>query len=221
LWWKDLTGLWDEVRSWYWDKVLERTADALRKNGFEVHVAKNRDDAKRIVLDLIPPGTTVGIGGSVTIRELCLVEELEKRGHKVVHHWVKAPPEEIDELRRRELTTDVFLCSANAITQDGKLLNIDGVGNRVAAMIFGPRRVIVVAGRNKIVRNLDEALWRARNVAAAMNSKRLGLKTPCAVTGFCSDCSPPVRACRVVVILEAKPMRADFHIVLVNEELGF
>ncbi|RLG83776.1 MAG: lactate utilization protein [Thermoprotei archaeon] len=213
--------MWRDVKEWYWREVIRGTAEALRRNGFEVHVANDRAEAREVVLKLIPPGSTVGVGGSITIRELGLIEELSARGFEVVHHWVKAPPEAVDELRRKELTADVFLCSVNAVTRDGKLLSIDGVGNRVAAMIFGPRRVIVVAGRNKIVRDLDEAMWRARNVAAPMNCRRLGLDTPCAKTGYCTECTSPTRACRIVVVLEARPLKTDFHVVLVNEELGF
>jgi len=213
--------LWRGVREWFWRVQLEKTAEALRANGFTAHVALDREEARRIVLGLIPEGSTVGVGGSVTIRELGLIDELERRGYRVIHHWVKAPPEEVDRLRRLELTADVFLCSANAVTLDGKLVNVDGVGNRVAAMIFGPRRVIVVAGRNKLVRDVGEGLWRAKNVAAIMNWRRLGLDNPCVKLGRCVDCDSPTRGCNVVVILERRPLRTDVHVVLVNEELGF
>lgn len=213
--------MYREIREWFWRMRLEQAAEALRANGFSAHVALDGEEARRIVLSLIPEGSTVGVGGSVTIRELGLIEELERRGHRVIHHWVEAPPEEVDRLRRLELTADVFLCSANAVTLDGKLVNVDGVGNRVAAMIFGPRRVVVVAGRNKLVRDVEEGLWRAKNVAAIMNWRRLGLDNPCVRLGRCVDCDAPARGCSVVVILEKKPLRTDFHVVLVNEELGF
>lgn len=210
-----------EARRWYYRVLLERAAEALRRNGFSAYVASSAEEARSLVLSLVPPGSTVGVGGSVTVRELGLIEELERRGFRVVHHWVQAPPEEIYRLRRAELVSDVFLCSANAVTLDGKLVSVDGTGNRVAAMAFGPRRVIVVAGRNKVVRNVEEGLWRARNVAAPMNCRRLGLKTPCAQLGYCVDCDSPDRACRAVLILERRPSGSDFHVVLVDEELGY
>lgn len=210
----------DIVREFYAQR-LNRVAEALRRNGFEAYVAADKKEAAELVLKLIPENSVVGIGGSVTIRQLGLVEALEKRGFKVVHHWVKASPEEVDELRRKELTADVFLSSSNAITLDGKLVNVDGVGNRVAAMIFGPRRVIVVAGRNKIVRDLEEAMRRARDIAAIMNWMRLGLDNPCLKTGCCIDCDSPTRGCRITVIIEKRPLRTDFHVILVNEDLGF
>jgi len=210
-----------EIRRWYRHKLVETTAKSLSRNGFETHIAEDAREAKRLVLQLIPSGSTVGIGGSVTIRELGIIEELERQGYRVVHHWVKASPEDLDELRRRELTADVFLCSANAITIDGKIVAIDGVGNRVAAMSFGPRMVILVIGVNKIVRNLEEALSRAKNVAAIMNWRRLGLQTPCVETGYCIECDAPSRGCRITLILDRRPSRTEYHVILVKEELGF
>ena len=210
-----------EARKWHARWLLERAASALKRNGFEVHVTESKEAAKQVVLSLVPAGATVGVGGSVTIRELGLIEELERRGCKVVHHWLSAPSEELLRLRRLELTSDVFVTSVNAVTLDGKLVSIDGTGNRVAATAFGPRRVIIVAGRNKLARNLEEALWRARNVAAVLNARRLGVETPCAQLGYCVDCDSPARICRALLILERRPTGAEYDVVLVNEELGF
>lgn len=210
-----------EARKWYSRLRLERAAEALRRNGFNVHVADDAGEARSIVLSLIPEGATVGVGGSVTIRELGVIEELERRGCRVVHHWLQAPAEELMRLRRQELTADVFLASVNAVTIDGRLVSIDGMGNRVAATAFGPKRVVLPVGRNKLVRNLEEALWRARSVAAVLNSRRLGVKTPCAELGYCIDCDSPERICRAVLILERRPTGADYHVVLVDADLGY
>lgn len=210
-----------EARRWYARLMLERAASALRRNGFEVSVVESKEEAREAVLSLVHEGATVGIGGSVTVRELGIIEELERRGCKVIHHWISAPPDELMRLRRQELTSDVFLTSVNAVTLDGKLVSVDGMGNRVAATAFGPQRVIIVAGRNKLTRNLEEALWRVRNVAAALNARRLGVETPCARLGYCIDCDSPARICRVVLILERRPTGAEYDVVLVNEELGF
>jgi len=205
---------------WYRRLLLERAAEALRANGFSAYAVSSAEEARNLVLSLIPSSSTVGVGGSVTVRELGLIEELERMGCRVVHHWVQAPPEELDALRRAELVSDVFLSSVNAVTLDGKLVVIDGAGNRAAALLFGPKRVVVVAGRNKLARSVEEGVWRARN-AAVMNCRRLGLRTPCVELGYCVDCDSPERACRALLVLERKPSRADFHVVLVDEELGY
>jgi len=209
-----------EARLWYRRLLLERAAEALRANGFSAYAVSSAEEARNLVLSLIPSSSTVGVGGSVTVRELGLIEELERMGCRVVHHWVQAPPEELDALRRAELVSDVFLSSVNAVTLDGKLVVIDGAGNRAAALLFGPKRVVVVAGRNKLARSVEEGVWRARN-AAVMNCRRLGLRTPCVELGYCVDCDSPERACRALLVLERKPSRADFHVVLVDEELGY
>lgn len=200
---------------------LNSVAKALESNGFKAYVVPDREKAKELVVGLIPDGATVGVGGSVTVRELGLIDELEKRGFKVLHHWLKVSLEESLEIRRRVLLCDVFLSSSNAITVDGKLVNVDASGNRVAAMIFGPKRVIVVAGRNKIVRDVEEGLSRAKNVAGVANCMRLNYNTPCTTVGYCVDCKSPERSCNVVVILERRPANSDFHVVLVNDDLGF
>lgn len=213
--------MFEEVRSWYYEELLKRAANSLNQNGFNAHLARSIDEAKEKILGLIDKNESVAIGGSVTIREIGIIEELERRGNKVLQHWIKASPEEIYKIRREEMKCDVFLTSANAITIDGKLINIDGVGNRVAAMIFGPRKVIVVAGRNKIVRNVEEGLFRARNVAAVMNNKRLGSTNPCTKLGYCNECKGNERICRVTVILERNPSETEYHVILLPFELGF
>ena len=124
-------------------------------------------------------------------------------------------------MRRRILTADVFVCSSNAITEDGKLYNVDGTGNRVAAMTFGPRKVVLACGINKIVKDVDEAERRVREWAAPMNARRLGLETPCAKTGLCSDCSSPQRICNIRSLLVKRPLRTDFTVLLIGERLGF
>ena len=129
--------------------------------------------------------------------------------------------EEVLEALRGEINSDVFLTSSNAVTMDGKLVNKDMIGNRVAAMIFGPKRVFVVVGVNKIVENVKEALERIERVAAPLNAKRLGVKTPCVETGYCTDCDSPDRICRVTTIIERRPSRTDLTVVLVNENLGY
>jgi hypothetical protein len=122
---------------------------------------------------------------------------------------------------REELNSDVYLASSNAVTEDGRLINIDMTGNRVVAMIFGPPKVILVVGVNKIVKDVDEGIKRVKNVATPMNARRLGLKVPCASTGVCTNCDAEDRLCRVTTIIEKRPSRSDISVILVGEELGF
>ncbi|MEM1546227.1 MAG: lactate utilization protein [Candidatus Methanomethylicia archaeon] len=212
----------EDIRRWHIQQVVDKVIKALEGNGFKAYFARSRDEALKIVLDLIPQNAVVGVGGSVTIREIGVLDALLKRGNKVVHHWIENLSwEESFQIRRQELISDVFLCSTNALTLDGVLVNVDHGGNRVAAMIFGPRKTIIVLGVNKIVKDLDEALWRIRNIATSTTCKRLGLKTPCATTGLCQGCKYPVKACSAITIIEDKPTFADIHVIIVGESLGF
>ncbi len=203
-------------------KRCQLALTALKANGFEVLYTDNAKEALDKVMSLIPKEAKVGIGGSVTVRDVGLVEAIEKQGNSIFMDWGK--PLELKEklkIRKEALTSDVYLTSSNAITLQGQLVNIDGTGNRVAAMIFGPKKVIIIAGANKLVDTLDEALARIRNIAGPLNGKRLNLKTPCALTGKCTDCDSPDRMCKITVILEKKPTLSDITIVLVGENLGY
>ena len=205
-----------------YSKRCQLALTALKKNGFEVLHVDNAKEALDKVMSLIPKEAKVGIGGSVTVREIGLVEAIEKQNNTIFMDWEK--PIELKQklkVRKEALTSDVYLTSSNAITLQGQLVNIDGIGNRVSAMIFGPKKVIIVAGANKLVDTLDEALARIRNIAGPLNGKRLNLKTPCALTGKCTDCNSPDRMCKVTVILEKKPSLSDITIILVGENLGY
>jgi len=203
-------------------KRCQLALTALKANGFKVIYADNSKEALDKVMSLIPREAKVGIGGSVTVRDIGLVESIVKQNNTIFMDWGK--PLELKEklkVRKEALTSDVYLTSSNAITLQGQLVSVDGTGNRVSAMIFGPKKVIVVAGANKLVGTLDEALARIKNIACPLNGKRLNLKTPCALTGKCTDCNSPDRMCKVTVILEKKPNLSDITIVLVGENLGY
>jgi len=214
-----------EAREWHEKLSVESTLSALERNGFEVLFYPTVEEALAGVLGLVPEGAKVGLGGSVTLREMGLVDALEARGVAVANHWKAgregASPEEVLEIRRAHINSDVFITSTNAVTETGELVNIDGTGQRVAAMIFGPKKVIVVAGVNKITGDLEEGLWRASNVAAPMNARRLHPKTPCAETGECSDCVAPGRICGITTIIHRRPSKTPFTVVLVGEKLGY
>lgn len=222
--WSDVKT-WHDVKKWHLKKKVERTLAGLRKNDFNAMYIRTKRESVAKVLELIPPNALVGVGGSVTVRELGLLGSLRNRGNKIADHWEARqkglPPEEVMKVRRLLLNSDVLLTSTNAVTEDGCLVNTDHAGQRVAAMIFGPKKVIIVAGVNKIVRDVEDALERIKNVVAPMNAKRLDLRVPCTDTGICSDCDSQNRICNVTTIIERRPIHTDVTVILIGEELGY
>lgn len=209
-------------QEWHHETIGLKVVEALKKNNFTAEYVSSKEDARKRLLELIPQDVSVGIGGSMTTKELNVLDELESRGNEVINHGKPGlKPEEKLEVCRKELTCDCFLTSANAITMGGKIVNVDGMGNRVAASIYGPKKVIMVAGINKITKDLDSALERIENMVAPMNSKRLGFANPCTKTGVCVDCQSPTRICNVTTIMHKKPMMTDVTLIIVGEELGY
>lgn len=203
-------------------ELIRETASALEKNGYTVTSFNTREEARSHILSLVPTQGTVGIGGSVTIQQLELTSDLLTGGHQILDH--NAPgigPEEALEIRRRQLTCDVFLTSANAVTQQGSIVNTDGVGNRAAAMIFGPKRIVIVIGVNKLVKDLEAAYDRIKTIAAPQNNQRLNKPNPCVKAGKCVDCQLPTRICNVTTVINKKPSLSDTHVVIIGEELGY
>ena len=191
----------------------------LKGRRFLPEVFDTAEEAKTAALGII--GTrSVGIGGSATVRDMGLAEALQANGNEVYWHWLAAK-EAKQAARDKALNADVYMCSANALTTDGRLVNIDGTGNRAAGLIYGPHEVVVIVGKNKIVNGLDEAIDRTKRDACPANARRLGLDTPCAKTGQCYDCRTTARMCNVTFILEAptRPVKA-FHVLIVKEDLG-
>jgi hypothetical protein len=214
-----------EAKTWYQELRIKRTVEALKKNGFDVLTTSSVEEALDKVLALIPLESLVGIGGSVTLREIGLPEALRRRGNRVADHWMAresgATPKEIRETVRLHPSSDVFVASSNAVTEKGELVNTDGGGQRVASMIFGPKKVILVVGANKIVGSVEEGLKRIRDVVAPMNHRRRNLSTPCVVTMICSDCKSDDSGCRVTSIIHRRPRHTDITIVMVGEALGY
>ncbi len=200
---------------------VEQAAESLKKHGFQVQVCKDAQAAKEAALALIGEGASVGFGGSVTVRDLGLYETLLQAGHPVYWHW-KCEKEEVPAAHDAAQKADVYLCSANAVLKTGALLNIDGTGNRVASLIYGPKRVVVIAGENKICENYEDGLDRIKREACPPNARRLGLHVPCATANRCSDCTSPQRMCHITTLLE-RPTNAvkDVHVLLVEENLGY
>lgn len=207
---------------------IQNLIERLGENNIPVFYVKDRKDAFRKVMSMIPEGSTVGIGDSVTLRQIGVVDALEKGDYVFLNPWrPRISVEEGINLKKRALTSDVFLTGTNALTLDGKIVNVDGLGNRVAAMLFGPDKVIIVIGINKIVENLEEALERIRNTAAPLNVKRhpdFDPMPPCGTSGVCSDCSSPWRICNKTVIIERQYNNSKYKpiitVVIADEELG-
>ena len=193
---------------------------ALESRGFSVAVCPSKEAASAYLNEKID-GTTVGFGGSVTLREMGLYDSLSK--HNTVHdHWHVPQGRTPDEVRAAAMDTEVYLTSVNALAATGELINIDGTGNRAASTLFGHKRVYFVVGRNKLAPDYDEALWRARNIAGPRNAQRLGRKTPCAAKGDrCYDCKSPERICGALVVLWRPMTLCETEVVLVDEELGY
>jgi hypothetical protein len=194
----------------------------LQNNGFEAVYCDSKQAAVENIMDEARNANSVGIGGSRTIQELQLIPELTNIGKELLHHNLPGlSPDEQLVVRRGELTCDLFLTSSNAITLAGQLVNVDGVGNRVGAMTFGPKKVIVIAGRNKIVEDLDAAFKRIKAIAAPANAHRFNMKLPCAITGFCNDCNSPECICRITVILDRRPSLSNIRVLIVNDDMGY
>ena len=189
----------------------------LSKNGFSVKTFNNIGEAKEALLSEIKKEESVGIGGSMTIQDMGIYEELKEKGIEVYWHWRK----DVENAAVKAINADNYITSTNALTMDGKLVNMDGNGNRVASMIYGHKNVYIVVGKNKICKDYDEARDRIKNVAAPLNAKRLNLSTPCTHTGKCMDCDSPQRICKAEVIIHRNPGSTNIHIYLIDEEIGY
>lgn len=194
---------------------------ALELRGFAVSTFGTATEAAAY-LDGAIDGTTVGFGGSMTLKELGL-DALLRAHNEVSNHWVLPEGKTEDEVRGEAMKTKVYLCSANGLAETGELINIDGTGNRVASTLYGHEKVYFVVGRNKLAPTYEEALWRARNVAAPKNALRFQVKTPCVATNGerCFDCRSPQRICRGLVVLWEKMSHCDMEVVLIDEDLGY
>jgi hypothetical protein len=207
---------------WLGEKLGERCVEALKSHGFDAHFVPSAKEARKFILERIWGYESFGFGGSGTTRALGLVEELKGKGKQVFDHWQgDVVGEKSIPIRLGQGRCDCFLCSANAVSATGEIVNVDGVGNRTAAMTFGPKKIVIVAGINKVRPDLESALRRVQEVSAPLRAKSLNIDTPCAATGVCNDCNSPQRVCRVTTILHRRPSMSDITVVLINESLGF
>ena len=196
---------------------LEKTGKNLENRGFRVHRFASGAEAAEFLVQTLH-GTSIGIGGSVTIDTLGVYDRICE-SNEVFWHWKNHAP----ETRERAGKAETYLCSANGVSENGEIVNIDGFGNRVAGTIYGPERVFLVVGRNKIAPDLTGAIDRARNIAAPLNARRLNRHTPCAVgEPRCHDCRSPEKICGVMTVFFMPPTSIkEFHVILVDEDLGY
>ena len=200
--------------------MFTKVAENLKKLGYQVSVFDTKEQAADYLCGEIKD-TTVGFGGSITLRDMGLYERLQET-NKVAWHMYPAAGQNKDELRMLARNTDVYLTSANGLAETGEIINIDGAGNRVSESIFGHKKVYFVIGKNKLAEDYDKALWRARNIAGPKNAQRLNRKTPCAAKADrCYNCSSPDRICKVLSVFWGAPMGADCEVVLIKEDLGY
>ena len=206
------------------EKYYEKRGNILVKNlqsrHFEAYYCANKEEALKKALELIPEGSCVGWGGAMSCEEIGLMKALHAGNYRPLDRSLAKTPEEREQMMRDMLFTDVFLTGANGLSLDGQMVNIDGTGNRVAAIIYGPKHVIVVAGMNKVEDSLEDAVTRARTVAAPMNNQRFDNDNPCSVTGTCGNCKNLTCICNQIVITRHCRPAGRIKFILVGEDLG-
>ena len=201
---------------------IKRTIENLEKNNIKGYFVQNEEEACSKIKELIPEGSTVAVGGSMTLFEIGAIDLLRNGKYNFLDRYEAGlTAEQMKEIHRKAFFADAYLTSSNAVTEEGELYNGDGTGNRVAAMIYGPDKVIVVVGFNKIVKDLNEAISRVENLAAPANTKRLSRRTPCTKTGYCMDCDSPERICNDYVLIKKQNTPGRIHVIIINKELGY
>ena len=210
-----------ETREWYEETLVQNVIQSLERNHITGLYVKSKEEALEKVRSLIPEGSKVGYGGSLSLDQIGIKDLLRAGNYRLIDHAEAGfSEEEMDTLQKESFSADVFLSSTNALTKDGKLVNIDGNGNRVAALIFGPRKVIIVAGTNKIVPDVETALDRIKNYVTPIHGRRRNRPVPCAKTGKCVDCHVPLRSCNAIVTIENQRQTDRMTVIIVGEELG-
>ena len=203
----------------YYDKRGEVLVKNLQSRNFEAYYCTDKAAALAKALELIPEGATIGWGGAMSAEQIGLLEAMRSGNYKAIDRDTAKSPEERTEMMRQCLLTDYFITGANALSMDGQMVNIDGMGNRVAAIVYGPKNVIVIAGMNKVVATVEDAMVRARTIAAPMNKQRFPIQTPCEVTGVCGNCKG-MGICNQLLITRNSNPPQRIKVILVGEDLG-
>lgn len=212
----------DKNVAWYIEKQVERTIKNLNSRNMEGYYVNNREQLFQYLKEFIAEGSTVGVGDSMTLFETNIIDFLRDGSFNFLDKYEeKLTKDEKREIYIKNFSADTFICSTNAITESGELYNIDGNGSRVAPMIYGPKQVIIIAGINKIVKDLEEAEARVRQYVAPVDAKRLNKDTPCTKLGYCIDCNSPNRICNDFVVIKGQFIKGRIKVVIVGEALGY
>ncbi len=211
----------EKFKRMYYEKRAAVLVKNLRSRHFDAWYCADKASALEKALELIPKDASIGWGGAISAQQIGLMDALKAGGYNTYDRDTCATPEERVKMMKKCLSADVFLTGANAISLEGEMVNIDGMGNRVAAIVYGPDSVIVIAGMNKVVDTLEDAVTRARTVAAPMNKQRFGQDTPCGITGTCADCKSEGCICNQILITRNCRPAGRIKFILVGEELGF
>lgn len=210
-----------DIQKSYYEKRAQILVKNLKSRHFDAYYCADKDEALAKALELIPEGATVGWGGVMSAHQIGLVDALNRGNYNAIDRDKCTTPEEREKAARDSMFADVFLTSANGMSMTGEMVNIDGMGNRVAAVIYGPKMVLVIAGMNKVADTLEDAITRARTVAAPMNQQRFSSPNPCGVTGTCADCKTETCICNHIVITRHCRPVGRIKFILVGEDLGF
>ena len=212
----------DNNLNWVNEEKILRTIKALKQNNINGYLVKDKYELIRKISDLVKEGSKISCGGSMSLEETGVMEHLRSGRYEFLDRAKEGlTSDDIDKIYRESFFADAYFSSTNAITEDGELYNVDGNGNRVAALLFGPRKVIIVAGVNKIVKNVDEAIKRNREISAPTNAKRLNKKTPCTKVGFCMDCKSPEKICREYTLIRSQKDKDRIHVIFINNNIGY
>ncbi len=207
---------------WSNELKINRTIESLKKNNMNGYYAKSREELIDIIEGIVKSGSKVSCGGSMTLFETGVIEHLRCGRYEFLDRYKEGlTKEDVVDIYKKAFFTDAYFVSSNAITEKGELYNVDGNGNRVAAMLYGPDKVIVICGINKIVKDVDEAIKRNRECAAPINSKRLNRKTPCTKVGYCMDCNSPERICNEYTLIKRQSNPERIHVIFLNENIGY
>lgn len=204
----------------YYEKRAAVLIKNLNSRHFDAYYCADKASALRKALELIPEGAAVGWGGAMSAQQIGLIDAVKNGNYAAIDRIAANTPEEKQEAEKKCIFSDVFLTGANGLSLDGQMVNIDGFGNRVGAIIYGPKTVLVIAGMNKVADTLEDAVRRARTVAAPANQQRFMRNTPCSVTGFCADCKSDDCICNQIVITRNCRPAGRIKFILVGEELG-
>ncbi|WP_446899380.1 lactate utilization protein [Clostridium sp. LBM24168] len=212
----------DKNKTWVNEQRIRRTMENLEKNNMDAYLVDNEKGLLEKLKLLIKEGNTVSVGGSMTLFETGVIGFLRNGKYNFIDRYKNGlKPEEIKDIFRRSFFCDDYITSSNAVTENGELYNVDGNGNRVAAMIYGPEQVIVIIGVNKIVKNLEEAIERVKYNAAPANTKRLNLDTPCTKVGYCIDCKAEGRICNDYVLIKRQNVKGRIKVIILNKDFGY